>query len=853
MVGGIIVGVGRWIETMRQEVKQGYTMLAVLLVTLMLLGGVVPLLVGAAGSTSVRVSPTSQTVSAGQTFIVTVSCTPGQLIKSFECKVLFNSSLLQANSVTEGNIFHGYSTFFKNGTINNSAGTIIDVYGLILGTGSVSTSGTFISISFTARSASGTSTVGLSGVGVTNETNYVPITVTNGSVILREFTLGVALDGSGSVTQNPNLATYPYGTVVQLTATASSGWVFGSWTGDLSGTQNPKTITMTGNKSVTAHFTQAQYTLLITIQGSGTVTKVPDQASYTYGQVVQLTASPASGWMFNHWAGDLTGSTTPASVTMNGNRAVTANFTITSGYTLAITIQGSGTVTKVPDLTSYTYGQVVTLTANPSTGWVFNHWGGDLTGSASPTTITMNGNRAVTVNFTAIHYTLSLTIQGSGTVTRAPDQSWYTYGQVVQLTASPAAGWVFNHWAGDLTGSTTPASVTMNGNRAVTANFTITSGYTLAITVQGSGTVTKVPDLTSYTYGQVVTLTANPSTGWVFNHWGGDLTGSASPTTITMNGNRAVTVNFTAIHYTLSLTIQGSGTVTRAPDQSWYTYGQVVQLTASPAAGWVFNHWAGDLTGSTTPASVTMNGNRAVTANFTITSGYTLAITVQGSGTVTKNPNRASYVYGEVVTLTAVPSTGWMFSSWTGDLTGSQNPKTITMNGNKAVAASFSDSAPSQISGVSRTSSTPLDVDPLYGWVNVSCTVTDNVGVSQVILKIHTPGGSWNNVSMLTHTTSKYYYRSTTAFSAAGNYSYSIWAKDTSNNTNSSSSVLFSMPPNWDINNDGICNILDLVNISNHYSESGPLGWIREDADNNGEVQVIDLVNVSNHLDESWW
>ena len=708
MVGGIIVGVGRWIETMRQEVKQGYTMLAVLLVTLMLLGGVVPLLVGAAGSTSVRVSPTSQTVSAGQTFIVTVSCTPGQLIKSFECKVLFNSSLLQANSVTEGNIFHGYSTFFKNGTINNSAGTIIDVYGLILGTGSVSTSGTFISISFTARSASGTSTVGLSGVGVTNETNYVPITVTNGSVILREFTLGVALDGSGSVTQNPNLATYPYGTVVQLTATASSGWVFGSWTGDLSGTQNPKTITMTGNKSVTAHFTQAQYTLLITIQGSGTVTKVPDQASYTYGQVVQLTASPASGWMFNHWAGDLTGSTTPASVTMNGNRAVTANFTITSGYTLAITIQGSGTVTKVPDLTSYTYGQVVTLTANPSTGWVFNHWGGDLTGSASPTTITMNGNRAVTVNFTAIHYTLSLTIQGSGTVTRAPDQSWYTYGQVVQLTASPAAGWVFNHWAGDLTGSTTPASVTMNGNRAVTANFTITSGYTLAITVQGSGTVTK-------------------------------------------------------------------------------------------------------------------------------------------------NPNRASYVYGEVVTLTAVPSTGWMFSSWTGDLTGSQNPKTITMNGNKAVAASFSDSAPSQISGVSRTSSTPLDVDPLYGWVNVSCTVTDNVGVSQVILKIHTPGGSWNNVSMLTHTTSKYYYRSTTAFSAAGNYSYSIWAKDTSNNTNSSSSVLFSMPPNWDINNDGICNILDLVNISNHYSESGPLGWIREDADNNGEVQVIDLVNVSNHLDESWW
>jgi hypothetical protein len=247
-----------------------------------------------------------------------------------------------------------------------------------------------------------------------------------------------------------------------------------------------------------------------------------------------------------------------------------------------------------------------------------------------------------------------------------------------------------------------------------------------------------------------------------------------------------------------------------------------------------------------------MNWNKSVTAHFT-QNQYTLTVTVDGSGSVTKNPNQATYTYGQVVTLTAVPGTGWAFSSWTGDLTGNQNPKTITMNGNKVVVAHFLDSAPPQISGVTRTTSNPLDTDPLYGWVNVSCTVTDNVAVSQVILRIHNPSGSWNNVSMQAGTAGKYYYRSTTAFSSAGNYSYSIWAKDTSNNANTSSSVLFSMSPNWDLNSDGHGTIFDLVLVSNHYGQIGAHGWIREDADNNGEIQVLDLVYVSNHYGESWY
>ena len=56
----------------------------------------------------------------------------------------------------------------------------------------------------------------------------------------------------------------------------------------------------------------------------------------------------------------------------------------------------------------------------------------------------------------------------------------------------------------------------------------------------------------------------------------------------------------------------------------------------------------------------------------------------------------------------------------------------------------------------------------------------------------------------------------------------------------------------WDINEDGICNLLDLILISEHFGEIGTPGWIREDVDNNGEIQMLDLFFVSNYYGESW-
>ncbi len=69
---------------------------------------------------------------------------------------------------------------------------------------------------------------------------------------------------------------------------------------------------------------------------------------------------------------------------------------------------------------------------------------------------------------------------------------------------------------------------------------------------------------------------------------------------------------------------------------------------------------------------------------------YMLTVNVVGSGSVAKSPNLALYSSGTVVTLTAIPAAGFVFTGWSGALTGTTNPATITMSGNRVVTATFS-------------------------------------------------------------------------------------------------------------------------------------------------------------------
>jgi hypothetical protein len=85
----------------------------------------------------------------------------------------------------------------------------------------------------------------------------------------------------------------------------------------------------------------------------------------------------------------------------NQNVDLTAGVVGPGPFTLSVTIvpAGKGTVDKSPSMAQYPAGTVVTLTADANTGWDFDYWSGDASGSNPTTAVTMNANKSVTAHF----------------------------------------------------------------------------------------------------------------------------------------------------------------------------------------------------------------------------------------------------------------------------------------------------------------------------------------------------------------------------------------------------------------------------------------------------------------------
>ncbi|HSP83740.1 MAG TPA: NosD domain-containing protein, partial [Gillisia sp.] len=228
---------------------------------------------------------------------------------------------------------------------------------------------------------------------------------------------------------------------------------------------------------------------------------LPAGSSFVTGDLILATATDANG------------------NTSEFGASVSVTEEITE-YTLTVTTQGNGSVSKAPDQEKYTAGTTVELTATADEGWVFDRWEEDLTGNTNPETITMDSNKAVTAVFTevVVDYTLAISVEGQGSVAASPNQETYVAGTEVTLTATAAAGWEFSGWTGDLSGNTNPETITMDSNKAVTAVFTeVVVDYTLAISVEGQGSVGASPNLAKYVAGTEVTLTATAAAGWEFS------------------------------------------------------------------------------------------------------------------------------------------------------------------------------------------------------------------------------------------------------------------------------------------------------------------------------------------------
>jgi len=66
-----------------------------------------------------------------------------------------------------------------------------------------------------------------------------------------------------------------------------------------------------------------------------------------------------------------------------------------------------------------------------------------------------------------------------------------------------------------------------------------------------------------------------------------------------------------------------------------------------------------------------------------------LTISATSGGTTTPAPGTYAHSLGTVVTVTATPVAHYRFIGWTGDATGTANPLSLTMTGNKSVTAKF--------------------------------------------------------------------------------------------------------------------------------------------------------------------
>ena len=144
--------------------------------------------------------------------------------------------------------------------------------------------------------------------------------------------------------------------------------------------------------------------------------------------------------------------------------------------------------------------------------------------------------------------------------------------------------------------------------------------------------------------------------------------------------------------FTLTATANPTEGGTVSPTNGQYESGDVATVTATPNAEYVFEKWTGGATGTSSSVSVTMNGNKSVVANF-IKKQYPLTIEIEGEGTVTetviKQGLATDYNSGTIVELTAEPTGDWEFVEWSGDITSTENPVQITIDGPKTVKSVF--------------------------------------------------------------------------------------------------------------------------------------------------------------------
>ena len=168
----------------------------------------------------------------------------------------------------------------------------------------------------------------------------------------------------------------------------------------------------------------------------------------------------------------------------------------------------------------------------------------------------------------------------------------------------------------------------------------------------------------------------------------------------------------TPVTYTLTVSASEGGTI----DNTGGIQNENVDviITAIPAEGYIFSEWSGSADGTINPLTVSMTTDKSITANFTRIQ-YTLNLFKVGEGAISQEVISAArttedYNAGTSVRLNATPSSGWIFTSWSGSSTSTANPIDLIIDETKTITATFVEC--STLTKFSVTGNLPDPTDP---------------------------------------------------------------------------------------------------------------------------------------------
>lgn len=485
-----------------------------------------------------------------------------------------------------------------------------------------------------------------------------------------------------------------------------------------------ETILSDGN-SISRSVGIIKKTLTISVRPSGGGSTDPSEGSHEYnqGEVVDISATPAPDYNFRWWAGDIAELSKDIQLTMDRKWDIEAVFyeePETKYYDLSVTEDPLDGGDVTPSSGTYEEGTSVDIIADPSSGYEFDYWSGDVSGTSKTISTTMDSDKNIKAHFIEIEHELNVSVEGNGSV--SPASGTYDKGASISLEANADKNWIFHEWKGDISRYENPTSVTMDSDKNITAVFKENKPDMYEIRIITEPTEGGIVDITetvgsegatamgpgAFPAGTEITLEAIPYPGFNFDYWGGDASGTSKEVTVIMDSDKVVTANFVGepkpTQYELKTYVKrGEGQV--YPSSENYPSGEVVEIEAVPEGkDWTFLRWEGDASGSENPTSVKMNSDKTVMAVFEEVTGDYVTLdmsckpTVGGSITITGevlpreviSQSPAAFPIGTGVTIEAFPNEGYSFDKWGGDAKGSDKSITLLMNENKMVTAHFS-------------------------------------------------------------------------------------------------------------------------------------------------------------------